>query len=126
MPEARSQKSTRASEPCNITQPTPPPRSSRWRAVAYWRLSSAITQPYYRAIQLFTISHIETIELAMERLSLEETVRFWQPRYSRPLTPEDARQIVENVTGFFSLLQRWSAAADIRQSQPEADKEAAA
>jgi hypothetical protein len=62
----------------------------------------------------------------MERLSLEETVRFWQPRYSRRLTPEDARQIVENVTGFFSVLQRWSAAADSRQSQPEADKEAAA
>jgi hypothetical protein len=32
----------------------------------------------------------------MERLPLlEETIRFWQPRTWRPLTPEDARQMVE-------------------------------
>ncbi len=63
----------------------------------------------------------------MERLPLlEETIRFWQPRTSRPLTPEDARQMVENVTGFFTILQGWSAAADTRPSKPEADREAAA
>lgn len=57
---------------------------------------------------------------------LEETVRFWQPRYSRPLTHEDGRQIVENVTGFFAVLQGWAAAANTLPSEPEADKEAAA
>jgi hypothetical protein len=63
----------------------------------------------------------------MERLPLlEETIRFWQPRTSRPLTHEDARQMVENVTGFFTILQGWSAAADTRPSEPEADREAAA
>jgi hypothetical protein len=63
----------------------------------------------------------------MERLPLlEETIRFWQPRTSRPLTPEDARQMVENVTGFFTILQGWSAPAEARQSEPEADREAAA
>jgi hypothetical protein len=56
---------------------------------------------------------------------LEETIRFWQPRSSRQLTAEDARQMVENVTGFFTTLQGWSAAADTRQVQPEADREAA-
>jgi len=56
---------------------------------------------------------------------LEETIQFWQPRSARPLTPEDARQIVENITGFFMVLQSWSAAAGTRPSQPE-DKEAAA
>ena len=56
---------------------------------------------------------------------LDETIQFWQPRTSRPLTPEDARQMVENVTGFFTL-QRWSAAADARPSEPKADTEAAA
>ncbi len=62
----------------------------------------------------------------MERLPLlEETIQFWQPRTSRPLTPEDARQMVENVTGFFTTLQRWSTAADARRSEPEADREAA-
>lgn len=40
---------------------------------------------------------------------LEETVAFWQPRSSRQLTGEDARQAVENVTGFFATLQRWAA-----------------
>ena len=63
----------------------------------------------------------------MERLApLEETIQFWQPQYSRPLTVEDARQMVENVTGFFMTLQRWSAAADSRPLQPDAVKEAAA
>jgi hypothetical protein len=63
----------------------------------------------------------------MERLPLlEETIRFWQPRASRPLTPEDARQMVENITGFFTILHGWSAAADTRPLEPEADREAAA
>lgn len=62
----------------------------------------------------------------MERLALlEETIRVWQPRVSRQLTTEDARQMVENVTGFFTTLQGWSAAANTRQSEHEADKEAA-
>ena len=62
----------------------------------------------------------------MERLPLlEETIRFWQPRTSRPLTHEDARQMVENMTGFFTTLQRWSAAADIRSSEPETQRKAA-
>lgn len=56
---------------------------------------------------------------------LERTIQFWQPRISRPLTHEDARQMVENVTGFFTTLQHWSAATDIRSSEPEADREAA-
>ena len=57
---------------------------------------------------------------------LEETIRFWQPRTSRPLTPEDARQMVENVTGFFTVLKSWSVAADTCPSESEADREAAA
>ena len=57
---------------------------------------------------------------------LEETIRFWQQRTSRLLTPEDARQMVENVTGFFTILEGWSVAADTRPSEPEADREAAA
>lgn len=36
------------------------------------------------------------------------THKLWQPRTRRPLTGEDARQIVENVTGFFSILAEWS------------------
>lgn len=38
---------------------------------------------------------------------LDETIQFWQPRSERPLTREDAREIVENMTGFFSILHEW-------------------
>jgi hypothetical protein len=62
----------------------------------------------------------------MEKLPLiEETIQLWQPRTSRPLTGEDARQMLENVVGFFTTLQGWSAAAGTRQVEPEADREAA-
>jgi len=39
---------------------------------------------------------------------VEDTIEFWQPRTSRPLTHEDGRQAVENVTGFFATLERWA------------------
>jgi hypothetical protein len=41
---------------------------------------------------------------------IEQTVRLWQPRLGRTLRREDARQIVENVTGFFATLAKWSRA----------------
>jgi excisionase family DNA binding protein len=47
---------------------------------------------------------------------LEDTARFWQPRASRTLTQEDARQMVENVVGYFATLQRWSAAAGVEEA----------
>jgi hypothetical protein len=31
----------------------------------------------------------------------------WQPRTSRPLTAEDAREITANLVGFFRLLAEW-------------------
>jgi hypothetical protein len=36
------------------------------------------------------------------------TRQVWQPRLGRDLSREDARQIAENVTGFFTLLAEWS------------------
>jgi hypothetical protein len=38
------------------------------------------------------------------------TRQVWQPRLGRDLSREDARQIAENVTGFFSALAEWSRA----------------
>src|SRR5262249_46342167 len=38
------------------------------------------------------------------------TREVWQPRLGRDLGPEDARQIAANVTGFFSVLAKWSRA----------------
>jgi hypothetical protein len=38
---------------------------------------------------------------------INRTIDLWQPRLRRDLSREDARQIVENVTGFFSVLAEW-------------------
>ena len=39
---------------------------------------------------------------------IEGTRKIWQPRLGRELSGEDARQIAENLTGFFTLLAEWS------------------
>jgi hypothetical protein len=42
---------------------------------------------------------------------IDRTRKVWQPRIGRNLTDEDARQISENVTGFFTILAEWSRVA---------------
>lgn len=41
---------------------------------------------------------------------IERTLKIWQPRSQRNLSPEDARWMVENITGFFDVLAEWSRA----------------
>jgi hypothetical protein len=41
---------------------------------------------------------------------IDRTIGLWRPRSQRDLSCEDARQIIENVTGFFSTLHEWSRA----------------
>ncbi len=41
---------------------------------------------------------------------IDRTIKTWEPRLDRNLSREDARQIVENVTGFFSILAEWARA----------------
>ena len=41
---------------------------------------------------------------------IDRTIALWKPRLRRDLSREDARQIVENVTGFFNVLAEWSRA----------------
>ena len=36
------------------------------------------------------------------------TRQIWQPRIRHDITDEDARQIAENVIGFFAVLAEWS------------------
>jgi hypothetical protein len=38
----------------------------------------------------------------------EHTIAVWQPRLRRCLSNEDAREIAENMTGFFTILAEWS------------------
>lgn len=41
---------------------------------------------------------------------IDRTVTLWQRRFGRDLTSENAREIVENVAGFFNTLAKWSQA----------------
>lgn len=41
---------------------------------------------------------------------IARTRELWKPRLGRDLSREDARQIVENITGFFTVLTEWSRA----------------
>ena len=51
---------------------------------------------------------------------LNETVAFWQPRMRRDLSQEDARQITENLSGFFQVLLEWDAKQKRDQLTPYA------
>ena len=39
---------------------------------------------------------------------IDHTCQVWQPRLGRNLSREDARQIIEDVTGFFNVLTEWA------------------
>jgi hypothetical protein len=55
-------------------------------------------------------SSVKTSHAANDNLKDEligRTREVWQPRLGRDLSPEDARQIAANVTGFFSVLAEW-------------------
>ena len=41
---------------------------------------------------------------------IERTRQLWKRRLGRDLSREDARQIAEDVTGFFAILAEWSRA----------------
>ena len=41
---------------------------------------------------------------------IDRTIETWKPRLDRDLSREDARQIVENVTGFFTIVAEWARA----------------
>ena len=59
-------------------------------------------------------SHAANINL------IDRTRKVWQPRIGRNLTNEDARQISENVTGFFAILAEWSRTPVIDARNPVA------
>ena len=43
---------------------------------------------------------------------VQETIEAWQPRSPRALGGEDARQICQNVVGFFEILSEWERASE--------------
>ena len=48
---------------------------------------------------------------------IDRTRQVWQPRLGRDLSREDARQIAENVTGFFAHPRRMVAGRDARPGE---------
>jgi hypothetical protein len=54
-------------------------------------------------------SSVKPSHAANDKLT-DRTRQVWQPRVARDLTREDARQIAENVAGFFAILGEWSRA----------------
>lgn len=56
------------------------------------------------------VGHLNTQPRHSRRLSdelVEEARALFQERTDSPLTPEDARQMLENLVGFFSVLIEW-------------------
>ena len=49
---------------------------------------------------------VEIQELTEDNL-IDRTIEVWQPRNANRLSDEDARAILENVKGFFTLLLEW-------------------
>lgn len=49
---------------------------------------------------------------------IQHTIRVWEPRLGRPLSEEDARQILENVVGFFRVLHSWEQKLRDAESEP--------
>lgn len=41
---------------------------------------------------------------------IDRTLKTWQPRVDHQLSRDDADQIIENVSGFFSILAEWAKA----------------
>jgi hypothetical protein len=57
---------------------------------------------------------------AAQRALIGHTLAVWQSRSARRLTPEDAREMIENMTGCFRLLLEWKAReSTLRQSQAQ-------
>jgi len=52
---------------------------------------------------------------------IKKTIKMWQPYSKEPLTREDAREIIQNVTGFFDILARWDREQKEREKNPKAE-----
>ena len=52
----------------------------------------------------------------VQKQLIDQTLEFWQARSPKTLTREDAREMIENVAGFFQLLQEWQLADQLSAS----------
>lgn len=52
---------------------------------------------------------------------IEDTLEVWKSRLGREVTGDEAKEIVANVTGFFSVLAEWSRAEASDQAEHSAE-----
>ena len=50
---------------------------------------------------------------------LNKTLSTWQPYSKESLTHEDAREIVHNTVGFFTLLMKWEKEAEDKKAKEQ-------
>ncbi len=55
--------------------------------------------------------NVGVVEPTEKEKFLKETREFWENRTGQPLTDEDAREIIANVTGFFKVIAKWDSKA---------------
>jgi hypothetical protein len=53
---------------------------------------------------------------------IERTLQIWQRCSEQPLDVENAREIIANVAGFFTLLSQWEAEREARLGHNHHDK----
>ena len=53
-------------------------------------------------------SSVKTAQSRQTQNLIDRNRAVWQPRLGRDLTPDEARQISANVTGFFAVLAEWA------------------
>jgi len=64
--------------------------------------------------------------MAISDEAIEATRDFWQKRTGKPISREDAREAISNITAFFDLLHEWdsrdldSSGCDEKQSNADA------
>jgi len=54
---------------------------------------------------------------------LNDTIAFWSERSGREISQEDAREMVANVSGFFTVLADWDRRANTEAQERELTSE---
>jgi len=52
---------------------------------------------------------------------IQQTISVFESRTGRAISQEDARQAVDNISGFFKALQEWAEAEDMESCEDRPD-----
>ena len=53
---------------------------------------------------------------------VRHAVAFWEQRLGRTVTAEEAREMIENVVGYFTLLAKWDSAEKDAMSSDDSNR----